>query len=90
MIMCRNIKRLHNFDPPATDEEIRAAAIQFIRKISGSTKPSQANEAAFDRAVKAVTSASQELLETLVTTAAPRNREEEMAKATARSAARYA
>lgn len=88
--MCRNIKRLHNFDPPATDEEIRAAAIQFIRKISGSTKPSQANEAAFDRAVKAVTSASQELLETLVTTAAPRNREEEMAKATARSAARYA
>lgn len=88
--MCRSIKTLHNFDPPATDEEIRAAAIQFVRKISGSTKPSKANEAAFDRAVKAVAAASQELLETLVTTAAPKNREDEMAKARARNARRFA
>jgi len=79
--MCRNIKTLHNFDPPATDDEIRAAAIQFVRKISGSTKPSKANEDAFDRAVQAVASASQELLRTLVTTAAPKIREKEVAKA---------
>jgi len=79
--MCRSIKTLHNFDPPATDDEIRAAAIQFVRKISGSTKPSKANEVAFDRAVQAVASASQELLRTLVTAAAPKTREKEAAKA---------
>jgi hypothetical protein len=72
--MCRNIKTLHNFDPPATDEEIRAAAIQFVRKISGSTKPSRANEEVFERAVQAVSTASHELLRNLVATAAPKNR----------------
>lgn len=72
--MCRNIKVLFNFDPPATDDEIRAASIQFVRKISGSTKPSRANEAAFEKAVKAISSASHDLLGSLVTTVAPKNR----------------
>ncbi len=88
--MCRNIRPLHNFEPPATDEEIRAAAVQYVRKISGSTKPSKANEAAFERAVEAVTAASSELIAALVTSAPPKDREIEAAKARARAAARYA
>jgi hypothetical protein len=88
--MCRNIRTLHNFEPPATDEEIRASALQYVRKISGFTKPSQANAAAFERAVDAVTAASAELLGELTTAAPPKNREEEAAKAKARSAQRYA
>ena len=88
--MCRNIRTLHNFEPPATDEEVRAAAVQYVRKISGSTKPSKANEAAFDRAVQAVTAASTELLDELVTSAPPKDRDVEAAKARARSAERYA
>jgi len=88
--MCRNIRTLHNFDPPASDEEVRAAAVQYVRKISGSTKPSKANEAAFDRAVEAVTAASTELLDGLVTSAPPKDRDIEAAKARARSAQRYA
>ncbi|HWI05918.1 MAG TPA: DUF2277 domain-containing protein [Solirubrobacteraceae bacterium] len=88
--MCRNIRQLHNFDPPATDEEIRAAALQYVRKISGSTKPSAANAAAFERAVDAVAAASAELLGQLVTSAPPKDREVEAAKARARAAARYA
>lgn len=88
--MCRNIRTLHNFDPPATEEEISASALQYVRKLSGSTKPSQANQEAFDRAVQAVTAASTELLNSLVTNAPPKNRDEEAAKARARSAARYA
>ncbi len=88
--MCRNIRTLHNFDPPANDEEIRAAALQYVRKISGSTKPSRANQEAFDRAVEAVTAASNELLASLVTKAPPRDRETEAAKARARAAKRYA
>lgn len=88
--MCRNIRTLHNFEPPATDEEVRAAAVQYVRKISGSTKPSKANEAAFDRAVQAVTAASTELLDELVTSAPPKDRDAEAAKARARSAERYA
>jgi hypothetical protein len=88
--MCRNIRTLHNFDPPATDEEVSAAALQYVRKISGSTKPSKANEEAFDRAVEAVAAASRELLSSLVTSAPPKDREVEAAKARARSAARYA
>jgi hypothetical protein len=88
--MCRNIRTLYNFDPPATDEEIRAAALQYIRKISGFTKPSRANEAAFERALDAVASASGELLAELRTTAPPKDREAEAAKARARSAQRYA
>ena len=88
--MCRNIRTLHNFEPPATEEEVRAAALQYVRKISGSTKPSKANEAAFERAVEAVTAASTELLDALVTTAPPKDREAEAAKAKARSAQRYA
>lgn len=84
--MCRSIKTLHNFDPPATEEEIRNASVQFVRKISGSTKPSKANEAAFDRAVQAIAAASHDLLVTLVTTAAPKNREAEAAKARAKRA----
>ena len=79
--MCRNIRQLHNFDPPASSEEVRAAALQYVRKISGSTKPSKANEAAFERAVEAVTAASQELLAALVITAPPKDREVEAAKA---------
>jgi hypothetical protein len=82
--MCRNIRTLHNFEPPATHEEVHDAALQYVRKISGSTKPSQANEAAFERAVEAVTAASARLLDELVTTAPPRNREVEAAKKRAR------
>jgi hypothetical protein len=88
--MCRNIRTLHNFEPPASEEEVRAAALQYVRKISGSTKPSQANAAAFERAVDAVAAASSELLEALVTSAPPKDREVEAAKARARSAQRYA
>jgi hypothetical protein len=87
--MCRNIKTLHNFEPPATDEEVRASALQFVRKLSGFTRPSKANEAAFDRAVDQVTRAAQELLESLVTNAPPRDREVEAVKARARAAERY-
>ena len=87
--MCRNIKTLHNFAPPATETEIRASAIQFVRKLSGFTKPSKANEEAFDRAVEKVTDAAQELLACLVTNSPPRDREVEAAKARARSAERF-
>jgi len=87
--MCRNIHTLHNYDPPATDEEIRGAALQYVRKISGSTKPSKANEAAFARAVDEVAVASGRLLEALVTTAPPRNREVEAARARARAEQRF-
>jgi hypothetical protein len=88
--MCRNIRTLHNFDPPATAEEIHASAIQYVRKISGFTKPSKANEAAFDAAIEAVTAASTTLLAQLTTSASPKNRELEAEKARARSAQRYA
>src|SRR3954453_5377818 len=88
--MCRNIRPLHNFEPPATDEEVRAAALQYVRKISGSTKPSQANEAAFDHAIEAVAAASRELLDELTTTAPPKDREVEAEKRRARSAQRSA
>lgn len=87
--MCRNIKTLHNFAPPATEEEIRASSLQFVRKLSGFTKPSQANEKAFNRAVDAVTQAAHELLKSLVTNAPPRDREVEAVKARARSAKRF-
>jgi hypothetical protein len=86
--MCRNIRTLHNFEPPATSEEIHASALQYVRKISGSTKPSQANEAAFNRAVEEVTAITERLLAELVTNAPPKNREEEAAKARARAAER--
>ncbi|MEV4348838.1 DUF2277 domain-containing protein [Actinoplanes sp. NPDC049596] len=88
--MCRNIHQLHNFEPPATPDEIHAAALQYVRKVAGTTRPSQANQEAFDRAVAAVTAATAELLADLVTTAAPKNREEEAAKARARAERRYA
>ena len=88
--MCRNIRPLHNFDPPATREEVDSAALQFVRKISGYTKPSQANQEAFDRAVQEVAAASQRLLDALETNAPPKNREVEAEKRRARSAARYA
>ncbi len=88
--MCRNIRPLHNFEPPASEDEVRAAALQYVRKISGSTKPSKANEAAFERAVEAVTAASRELLAELVTHAPPKDRETEAAKARERARARYA
>jgi hypothetical protein len=88
--MCRNIHQLHNFDPPATQEEIRAAALQYVRKVAGAARPSQANQAAFDRAVAAVEAATAELLGELVTTASPKNREEEAAKARVRAERRYA
>jgi hypothetical protein len=88
--MCRNIRTLYNFEPPATDEEVRAAALQYVRKISGFTKPSAANKEAFDRAVERVAHVSQHLLEELVTNAPPKHREAEAAKAKARAAARYA
>ena len=87
--MCRNIKTLHNFKPPATDEEIRASALQFVRKLSGFTRPSNANHVAFSRAVNQVTEAAHELLATLVTNAPPRDRDVEAAKARARAAGRY-
>jgi hypothetical protein len=88
--MCRNIRQLHNFEPPATDDEVRAAALQYVRKISGSSKPSAANAQAFERAVEAVAAASSQLLEQLVTSAPPKDREVEAAKARARAAQRYA
>ena len=88
--MCRNIRPLHNFEPTATDEEVRAAALQYVRKISGYTKPSQANQAAFDRAVDEVAAASSRLLESLVTAAPPKDREVVAARARARAAKRYA
>jgi hypothetical protein len=88
-LMCRNIKTLHNFKPPATDEEIRASALQFVRKLSGFTRPAKANEVAFSHAVDRVTEAAHELLESLVTNAPPRDREIEAAKARARSADRF-
>jgi hypothetical protein len=87
--MCRNIKTLFNFDPPVTNEEVRAASLQFVRKISGFTKPSKANEAAFDKAVEEVAEISMRLLRSLETTAPPKNREEEAAKAKARAAQRF-
>lgn len=87
--MCRNIKVLHNFDPPATNDEVHASALQFVRKLSGTTKPSKANEAAFNRAVEEVAHAARHLLESLTTNAPPRNREVEAARAKARSAARF-
>ncbi|HEX3827626.1 MAG TPA: DUF2277 domain-containing protein [Sporichthyaceae bacterium] len=87
--MCRSIQTLHNFEPPATADEIEAAALQYVRKISGSTRPSAANSAAFDRAVAVVTAASTELLAVLSTSAPPRNREVQAAKARARAAERY-
>jgi hypothetical protein len=88
--MCRNIRTLYNFEPPATDEEVRSAALQYVRKISGFTKPSQANEAAFQRAVDEVAEVSAELLSRLVTTAPAKDREVEAAKRKARSAQRFA
>jgi hypothetical protein len=88
--MCRNIRPLYNFEPQATHEEVRAAALQYVRKISGFTKPSQANEAAFERAIDAVAHASMHLLDELVTNAPPKDREVEAAKARARAAERYA
>jgi len=87
--MCRNIRQLHNFEPPATTSEVEAAALQYVRKVSGSTRPSQANQDAFDRAVAEVTVATQRLLDALVTTAPPKDREVEAAKARARAAVRY-
>ena len=87
--MCRNIKTLHNFKPPATDEEIRASALQFVRKLSGFARPAKANEVAFGRAVDRVTEAARELLESLVTNTPPKDREVEAAKARARSADRF-
>jgi len=88
--MCRNIHQLHNFEPPATPDEVHAAALQYVRKVAGSTRPSQANQAAFDRAVAAIAAATAELLAELVTTAPPKNREEEAIKARARAEKRYA
>lgn len=87
--MCRNIKTLFNFDPPVTDDEVRAASLQFIRKISGFNKPSKANEAAFQSAIDEVAAISMRLLRSLETTAPPKNREEEAAKAKARAAVRF-
>jgi hypothetical protein len=87
--MCRNIKTLHNFEPPATDAEIRASALQFVRKLSGFAKPSKANQPVFDRAVDQVARAAHELLDALVTNAPPRDRDAEAAKARARSADRF-
>jgi hypothetical protein len=88
--MCRNIRTLHNFDPPATHGEVHAAALQYVRKVAGATKPSAANQAAFDEAVAAVAHATEHLLEALVTTAPPKNREIEAVKARARAEKRYA
>jgi hypothetical protein len=87
--MCRNIKTLHNFNPPATDDEIRASALQFVRKLSGFTKPSKANELAFNRAVDQVTQAAHQLLDSLVTNAPPRDREAEASRARAKAAVRF-
>jgi hypothetical protein len=88
--MCRNIRTLHNFEPPATEDEVRAAALQYVRKISGFTKPSKANEEAFGRAVEAVTAVSRELLAELETSAPPKDRDTEAAKARERAQKRYA
>jgi hypothetical protein len=88
--MCRNIRQLHNFDPPATTDEVRASALQYVRKISGTTKPSQANQHAFDHAVEHVAAITQELLDSLVTNAPPKDREIEAAKARERAQKRYA
>jgi hypothetical protein len=88
--MCRNIKTLANFEPPATDDEVRASALQFVRKLSGMTRPSRANEAVFERAVDEVTAAARSLLASLETNAAPRNRDVEMRKAQERSRKRFA
>ena len=88
--MCRNIRQLHNFEPPASEEEVHDAALQFVRKISGSNKPSQANEAAFDLAVDEVTASMRKLLDSLVTNAPPKNRQEEAAKRRAKYEARFA
>ena len=88
--MCRNIRTLANFDPPATDDEIRASALQFVRKLSGSTHPSRANEAAFTHAVEEVTAAAERLIQSFKTNAPPRNRDEEMRKAKERAQKRYA
>ena len=88
--MCRNIKTLFNFDPPATDEEIRAASLQFVRKLSGFNAPSKANEAAFDEAIEEVAAVARRLIDSLQTTAAPRNREEVAARARERAAERFA
>jgi hypothetical protein len=88
--MCRNIKTLFNFEPPATEEEIKASSLQFVRKLSGFTNPSKANRIAFDRAVEDVAAAARSLIESLVTTADPRDREIEAARAKAKSAARFA
>ena len=87
--MCRNIRTLHNFEPPATGDEVHAAALQYVRKVSGSTRPSQANQEAFDRAVAEVAHATRHLLDALVTSAPPRDREVEAEKARARAAVRY-
>jgi hypothetical protein len=88
--MCRNIKTLANFEPPATSDEVRASALQFVRKLSGSTHPSRANEAAFNRAVEEVTAAAERLIDSLETKAPPRNREEELRKARERNQKRFA
>ncbi len=88
--MCRNIRPLHNFEPPATGDEVTAAALQYVRKVSGATKPSQANQAAFDQAVAEIAHVTQHLLADLVTTAPPKDREVEAEKARARAAVRYA
>jgi hypothetical protein len=88
--MCRNIRTLYNFDPPATDDEVRAAALQYVRKISGFNKPSRANQEAFEQAIEAVAAASVQLLDQLSTNATPKNREVEAAKRRARAAERYA
>ena len=88
--MCRNIRTLFNFEPPATDEEVQAAALQFVRKLSGYNSPSQVNAAAFERAVREVTASSRRLVDALVTTSAPRNREEVAAQAKARAVKRFA
>ena len=87
--MCRNIRQLHNFEPAATSDEVRAAALQYVRKVSGATHPSQANREAFDRAVAEVAATTQVLLDSLTTSAAPKDRESEAAKARARAAVRY-
>jgi hypothetical protein len=88
--MCRNIRTLHNFEPPATSDEVHSAALQYVRKVSGTTKPSQANQAAFDEAVREIAHITQHLLDDLVATAPPKNREVEAAKARARAEQRYA
>jgi hypothetical protein len=88
--MCRNIHTLHNFDPPATNDEVSAAALQYVRKVAGTTRPSRANQEAFDEAVAAIAHATEHLLDHLTSSAPPKNRDEEAAKARARAATRYA